>query len=95
LHAAAFAYLSDYWINFVACAPHVRNMAAVDAKLYVASLNHTIWFHRPLRADHWMLFDCVSPSGAAGRGLATARIYSPSGEVLASVAQECLLALST
>ena len=74
LHAAAFAYLSDYWINFAACIAHVETMANADARLYVASLNHAIWFHRPLRADQWLLFDCVSPSGAFGRGLSTGRI---------------------
>ena len=90
--AAAFAYLSDYWINFVACAAHVRKMAAADARLYVASLNHVIWIHRPLEADQWLLFDCVSPIGASGRGLATGRVYDRSGALVATVAQECLLA---
>jgi acyl-CoA thioesterase-2 len=92
LHAAAFAYLSDYWINFAACIAHVRKLAAVDAKLYVASLNHVIWYHRALRADDWLLFDCLSPSGAAGRGLSIGRIYDRAGRLVASAAQECLLA---
>src|SRR5271157_5703259 len=73
LHAAAFAYLSDYWINFAACIGHVRKMADVDTRLYVASLNHVIWYHRALRADDWLLFDCASPSGALGRGLSIGR----------------------
>jgi acyl-CoA thioesterase-2 len=92
LHAAAFAYLSDYWINFAAGIAHVETMANADARLYVASLNHAIWLHRPLRADHWLLFDCVSPSGAFGRGLSMGKIYSQSGELVASATQECLLA---
>ncbi|MGO9421413.1 acyl-CoA thioesterase [Roseiarcus sp.] len=92
LHAAAFAYLSDYWINFAACIAHVSAMAERDARLYVASLNHTIWFHRSLRSDAWLLFDCISPSGAFGRGLATARVFSRAGDLVASAAQECLLA---
>ena len=92
LHAAAFAYLSDYWINFAACIAHVSAMAERDARLYVASLNHAVWFHRPLRADAWLLFDCVSPSGAFGRGLANARVYSRAGDLVASATQECLLA---
>ena len=92
LHAAAFAYLSDYWINFAACIAHVSAMAERDAHLYVASLNHAVWFHRPLRADAWLLFDCVSPSGAFGRGLAIARVYSRAGDLVASATQECLLA---
>jgi acyl-CoA thioesterase-2 len=92
LHAAAFAYLSDYWINFVACLPHVPTAAARRSRLYIASLNHAIWLHRPLRADEWLLFDCLSPSAAGGRGFATARVYDQSGELVASVTQECLLA---
>jgi acyl-CoA thioesterase II len=92
LHEAAFAYLSDFWINFVACVPHVEAMAQANARLYVASLNHAIWFHRPLRADEWLFFDCRNPSGAFGRGLSVARVYAKSGELVASATQECLLA---
>lgn len=92
LQAAAFAYLSDYWINFVACLPHVPAAAAARSRLYIASLNHAIWLHRPLRADEWLLFDCVSPSAALGRGLAAARVYDQAGELVASATQECLLA---
>jgi acyl-CoA thioesterase-2 len=91
-HAAAFAYLSDYWINFVASITHVAALAKANAPLYVASLNHAMWLHRPLRVDQWLLFDCVSPSGAAGRGLSTARVYSRTDDLVASAAQECLLA---
>ena len=89
LHAAAFAYLSDFWINFVACLPHVP---AASGRLYVASLNHALWLHRPLRADQWLLFDCLSPSAANGRGVAIARVYDLDGALVASAAQECLLA---
>ena len=53
LHAAAFAYISDYWINFVACIAHVRPAAEAGGKLYVASLNHALWLHVPFRADQW------------------------------------------
>jgi acyl-CoA thioesterase-2 len=94
LHAAAFAYLSDYWINFAACIAHVRATSERGGTLYVASLNHAIWFHRPLRADEWLLFDCLSPSGAFGRGLTVARVYSRAGVLVASATQECLLSPS-
>ncbi len=92
LHAVAFAYLSDYWISFAACIGHVRTMADADTRLYVASLNHAIWYHRALRADELLLLDCVSPSGALGRGLSIGRIYDPTSGLVASAAQECLLA---
>ncbi len=91
LQAAAFAYISDYWINFVACIAHVRPMAQASRKLYVASLNHAIWYHCPFRADQWLLFDCSSPRAMLGRGLSIAKVYSRSGEMVASATQECLL----
>jgi acyl-CoA thioesterase-2 len=92
LHAAAFAYLSDYWINFAGCIAEVRPIAEAGGELYVASLNHAIWSHRPLRADNWLLFDCVSPSGGAGRGLSIGRVYDRAGRLVAGATQECLLA---
>jgi acyl-CoA thioesterase-2 len=92
LHAAAFAYLSDYWINFAGCIAEVRPVADAGTEIYVASLNHAIWWHRPFRADDWLLFDCVSPSGAIGRGLSIGRIYDRAGRLVASATQECLLA---
>lgn len=92
LHAAAFAYLSDYWINFVGCAAHVHPMAKAGRRLYIASLNHALWWHRPVRADDWLLFDCLSPSSATGRSLSLARIYNRGGDLVASANQESLLA---
>jgi acyl-CoA thioesterase-2 len=92
LQAAAFAYLSDFWINFVACLPHVPAAAAARRRLYIASLNHAVWLHRPVRADEWLLFDCMSPSAALGRGLAIARVYDQNGALVASANQECLIA---
>jgi acyl-CoA thioesterase-2 len=91
LHAAAFAYVSDYWINFTASIAHVAPFAKANRRIYVASLNHAIWYHCPFRADQWLLFNCVSPRAAHGRGLSIARVFSRSGELVASVTQECLL----
>ena len=58
-----------------------------------ASLDHTIWFHRPFRADEWWLYDQFSPFAGGGRGLALARVFSQSGELVATVAQEGLIRL--
>jgi acyl-CoA thioesterase-2 len=91
LHAAAFAYLSDWWLNFPAAGAHVRATAEAGRRLYVASLNHAIWWHRPLRADEWLHFDSVSPSAAAGRGLTIGRIHDRAGRLVASATQECLM----
>ncbi len=91
VHAAAFAYLSDWWLNFSSVAPHVRGLEAQQQRLYMSSLNHCIWFHRPVRADEWMHFDCHSPSAAHGRGLAIARVHDARGMMVASTTQESLM----
>ena len=59
--------------------------------MQAASLDHSIWFHRPFRADEWWLYDQVSPSASGGRGLALARVFSQDGHLVASVAQEGLI----
>jgi acyl-CoA thioesterase II len=56
----------------------------------MTTLNHAVWFHRPLRADQWLLIGQHSPSAASGRGLATASVFSPDGGLVASLAQEGL-----
>lgn len=90
LHWAALAYLSDYWINSAAITYHVPARDA-HSTLYIASLNHSIWFHRSSRADDWLLLSCESPSAQQGRALTTARVYNRNGALVASVAQECLM----
>ena len=91
LHAAAFAYLSDWWLNYPGVGGHQLE-AQEHGGLYVASLNHTIWLHRPLRADEWLHFDSTSPAAASGRGLSIARVHDRAGNLLASATQECLMA---
>lgn len=91
VHYAALAYLSDYWINTAAIAHHVR-LSEVFRGYYVASLNHTLWLHRPCKADDWLLFCTESPSAQSSRTLTQGRVYDRSGTLLATVAQECLFA---
>ena len=88
-HAAALAYLSDYWINSAAITHHIPARDA-HAAAYIASLNHAIWFHRPGRADGWLLFELDSPAMREGRALSHARIFAEDGVLLASATQECL-----
>lgn len=92
LHAAAFAYLSDWWLNYPAMGAHVDTLVKSARGLYVASLNHAIWLHRALRADEWLHFDVISPSAGEGRGLSIARVHDRAGRLVASVTQECLMA---
>jgi acyl-CoA thioesterase-2 len=60
-------------------------------KVLGASLDHALWFHRPFRADEWVLYDCASPSAAGARGLATGRFFAQDGTLIATVVQEGLL----
>ncbi|WP_104107451.1 acyl-CoA thioesterase II [Nocardioides sp. 616] len=88
---AAFTYATDLTLLGAALVPHGVQIDAPN--LQAASLDHTIWFHRPVRADRWWLYDQTSPSAQGGRGLALAHVYSQDGALLATVAQEGLLRL--
>jgi acyl-CoA thioesterase-2 len=87
--AAAFTYASDLTLIGSALVPHDKYVTAPG--MQVASLDHTLWFHRPFRADDWWLYDQFSPSASGARGLALARVFTRSGELVASVAQEGLI----
>jgi acyl-CoA thioesterase-2 len=87
--AALLAYLSDYWLAGTAALPHTLPMPSPD--LFMASLDHAMWFHRPAKVEDWLLFACESPSAQAGRGLSRALIYTADGRLVASTAQEALL----
>lgn len=89
LQKAAFTYASDLTLIGAALVPH--GIQINSPKLQPASLDHTIWFHRPLRADDWWLYDQFSPSASRGRGLALARVFSRDGTLVATVAQEGLI----
>jgi acyl-CoA thioesterase II len=87
VHAAALAYLSDFWFNYAAIASHVAVAGARD-RLYVASLNHALWSYAPCRADEWLLFDVISPCAADGRGLAWGQVFTREGRLVACATQE-------
>ena len=88
-HRAAFTYLSDMTLAGAAMGPHGISFGKGD--VFVASLDHTVWFHRPFRADEWWLYDQVSPSASHGRALILGRVFSQDGRLVASVAQEAVL----
>ncbi|MFO1218712.1 MAG: thioesterase family protein [Burkholderiaceae bacterium] len=90
-HAAALAYLSDWWVNYPALGAHLDGLSDGPG-LYVASLNHSIWWHRRPRADQWLHVESVSPAAGAGRGFNVARLHDRAGQLVASVTQECLMA---
>lgn len=88
-HLAAFTYASDMTLLASTLVPH--GIDFYTPGMQVASLDHTIWFHRRFRADQWWLYDQVSPSASGGRGLAIGRVFTQDGTLVASVAQEGLI----
>ncbi|GAA4412918.1 acyl-CoA thioesterase II [Actinokineospora soli] len=88
-HVCVLAYASDMTLLDAVLARHGVYWG-VDNVLG-ASLDHAMWFHRPFRADEWVLYDCASPSASGGRGLATGRFFSRDGELIATVVQEGML----
>jgi acyl-CoA thioesterase-2 len=89
LHAAVLAYASDYSLLEPALRAH--GVAWSGSGLKAASLDHAMWWHRPGRADDWLLYVQDSPSAQGARGLGIGRIYSRDGALVASVAQEGML----
>jgi acyl-CoA thioesterase-2 len=93
-HRCLLAFMSDYWLAGAAGAPH-RSPASASNDLAVASLNHSMWFHGPVRADEWLLYKTDSPWAGEGRGMARGLIYDRRGRMVASVVQEVSLRLWT
>lgn len=87
-HLATFTYASDVSLLGATLAAHPEHG---PQKVQMASLDHTIWFHRPFRADEWWLYDQWSPSASGGRGLALGRVFTQDGTLVATVAQEGLI----
>jgi acyl-CoA thioesterase-2 len=90
-HQAALAYASDYGMLATVLQPHGLGIRAPG--LQVASLDHAVWFHRPFRADEWLLYAIESPAAAGARGFALGRVFTRAGTLVASVAQEGLTRL--
>ena len=89
LHQALLAYISDYELIGTATLPH--GLHATRDHLQMASLDHAMWFHRPVRVDEWLLFSLDSPAAAGGRGLAHGHVFAEDGRLIATLAQEGLM----
>lgn len=90
VHQAVLAYASDLTLLAVSTVPHPVEFAGPN--MQVASIDHSMWFHRPARADRWLLYDQVSPSASSGLGFSFGRLFSD-GRLVASCAQEGLIRL--
>jgi len=86
VHAAVLAYASDYTLLEGVLRRH--GLAWTDRRLRPASLDHAMWFHRPVQADEWILYTQESPSASGGRGLGVGRMFAADGSLVATVAQE-------
>jgi len=87
LHACMVAYASDMTLLDTIMLPH----GLIWTEGTQASLDHAMWFHRPFRADEWLLYDQHSPSASGARGLATGTIFTREGALAVSVVQEGLI----
>ena len=88
-HQAVLAYASDYGLLGAALQPHALSYRNPD--VMVASLDHSLWFHRPFRVDEWLLYDVDSPVAFGARGFCRGAYFTRSGDLVASVAQEGLV----
>jgi acyl-CoA thioesterase II len=89
LHRAVLGYASDYTLLEPVLRRHGHTWMTPGLK--AASLDHAMWWHRPVRVDEWLLYVQASPSAGGARGLGTGRIFSRDGRLVASVAQEGML----
>ncbi len=89
LHACIVAYASDMTLLDSAIIPH--NLSWDDGSMMGASLDHAMWFHRPFRADQWLLYAQESTSAYGARAISRGEIYTQSGQLVVSVVQEGLL----
>jgi len=88
LHRALLAFASDMSLLDTSLLPHGKS---IFSDVQVASLDHAMWFHRPFRADDWLLYVQDSPSASGARGFNRGSIYTRDGVLIASVAQEGLI----
>jgi acyl-CoA thioesterase-2 len=88
IHRQALAYLSDFLASGAALVPHAVPLPGPH--IFVASLDHALWFHRPVRCDDWLLFETDSPSTSCGVALSRGQVYDRAGTLVASLAQESM-----
>ena len=89
LHTCLLTYASDMTLLDTTLLPH--GTGAGDTTLQMASLDHAMWFHGRFRADEWLLYDQYTPASTGARGLATGRVFTHDGRLIANVVQEGLI----
>lgn len=93
LHRAVLGFISDFGLISAVLEPHGYEPGNRDylRQLVAASLDHALWFHRPFRADEWLLYSTVPRSTSGARGLASGSIYDANGTLVATSMQELLI----
>ena len=89
LHTIVLTYASDMTLLDTSTRPHGGTW--FDTSIFMASLDHAMWFHRPFRADDWLLYAQDSPSATDGRGLSRGLVFTRDGTLVATVMQEGLI----
>ena len=89
IHQCVLAYTSDMTLLDSSLIPHGRTV--FERAIQAASLDHALWFHRPFRADEWLLYTQDTPSASGARGFSRGLIFTRDGTLVASVAQEWLI----
>jgi acyl-CoA thioesterase-2 len=92
LQTIVLTYASDMTLLDTTLLPHGGNY--LDRSLFMASLDHAMWFHRPFRADGWLLYSQDTPTATSGRGLARGLVFTQEGQLVASVVQEGLIRMA-
>jgi len=89
VHQAVLAYLSDFTLLDTALIAHGKTL--FDGDVQLASLDHALWFHRPVRTDEWLLYAQDSPSASGACGFCRGQVFTREGKLVASSAQEGLM----
>ena len=93
LHRAILAYLSDYGLITTLLMP--QGLRVLSENIFLASLDHAMWFHRSFKMDQWLLYVCEGVTSSGARGLARGSFYDLDGRLVVSVAQEGLIRVIT
>ncbi|QYK11732.1 acyl-CoA thioesterase II [Shewanella rhizosphaerae] len=92
VHEYLLAYASDF--NFLVTAAQPHGVSFLTPGMRMATIDHAMWFHRPLDLSQWLLYSIDSPNAGGGRGFVRGEFYTQSGELVASATQEGLIRLT-
>ncbi len=91
IHQYLMAYASDFFFLATATQPH--DISFMSQGMRMATIDHSIWFHRPFDFNDWLLYDMDSPSASNGRGFVRGQVFDRAGRLVASTAQEGIMRL--